>query len=174
MRIFETNRLVIRTLENSDADDYFDMMGNPNVMNMVPVPVMSRQESDDHLRKAISGDLNTDRSVKAYAAVTKSNNEFIGIVAYLKNDLGENELGYRLREKFWRRGYGTECAKGLIDYGFSTLKFELLTADCDQKNLGSVKILERLMATKTEFYSEKYKCHDFRFYLKREEWFSLQ
>ena len=174
MVIFETDRIILRDLSLTDSEAYFEMMGNPNVMNMVPVPVMSRKESDEHLLKAISGELKKLRKVVLYAAELKSSNEFIGIAAYLINDQEENELGYRLLEKFWRQGYGTEIAKGLIDYGFSTLNFDLITADCDQKNLGSARILERLMATKTEYYSEKYKCNDFRFYLKRAEWEKIQ
>lgn len=170
MQIFEAERLIIRELQLSDKDDYYDMMGNPNVMNPVPAPVMSREESDAHLKKAISGELSPDRDVFAYATDLKSTREFIGIAAYLKNDDREEEIGYRLREKFWRQGLGTELAKGLIDYGFSTLKFDLITADCDQNNLGSVKILNRLMPLKTEFYSEKYKCDDFRFKITKAEW----
>ena len=101
MQILETKRLVVRELELSDTDAYFEMMGNPNVMNMVPVPVMSRKESDEHLLKAISGELKKLRKVVLYAAELKSSNEFIGIAAYLINDQEENELGYRLLEKFW-------------------------------------------------------------------------
>lgn len=34
MKIFETDRLIIRTLKETDSDAYYDMMGNPNVMNL--------------------------------------------------------------------------------------------------------------------------------------------
>ena len=50
MRIFETDRLIIRNLTKGDSEDYFDMMGNPNLMRMIPRQVMSRKESDKHLK----------------------------------------------------------------------------------------------------------------------------
>lgn len=59
------------------------------------------------------------------------------------NDEGHDEIGYRLREQYWRQGYGTEIATGLIDYCFKELNFTLLTADVNIENIPSVKILEK-------------------------------
>ena len=40
MKIFETDRLIIRNLIEMDSDDYYDMMGNSNVMSLIPRKVM--------------------------------------------------------------------------------------------------------------------------------------
>ena len=53
MKIFETDRLIIRELRKSDATDYFDMMGNPNVMCLIPRKPMTRSESNKHLANLI-------------------------------------------------------------------------------------------------------------------------
>ncbi|NQY28808.1 MAG: GNAT family N-acetyltransferase [Flavobacteriaceae bacterium] len=109
--IFETERLTVRILISQDADPFFDMMSNPNVMDPIPRPVMKRAESDAFLDKLISA--KADSSYKnVWAIVEKKSNFFIGLCAYLKNDENNDEIGYRLREQFWRIGYGTEKQKG--------------------------------------------------------------
>lgn len=169
MSIFETDRLSIRKLKESDSDSYYDMMGNPNVMNMVPRKVMSRIESDKHLNDFLNPNQN-QTNIQVWAIDTKENNEFIGICAFLKNDEDEDEIGYRLRELFWRKGYGTEIAKGLISYGFNQLKLEKITADVDTKNLYSVKILEKFMSSKKEFFNESDNCTDRRYEVSKKQW----
>ena len=162
MKIFETSRLIIRKLNEADADDYYDMMGNPNVMNLIPTKVMSREESDNHLGYFVNNNQKLLNTI-VWAIETKDENEFIGICAFLKNDEKEDEIGYRLREKFWKQGLGTEIAKGLISYGFEELKMEKITADVAVKNLNSVKILEKFMTLKNEFFNESDNCMDRRY-----------
>ena len=78
----------------------------------------------------------------------------------LKNNENEDEIGYRLREKHWRKGFGTEISKGLIKFGFEKLKMEKITADVDTKNLNSAKILEKFMTQTKEFFNKS----DINFY----------
>ena len=72
MKIFETDRLIIRNLRETDADDYFDMMGNPNVMSLIPREVMSREESDKLLNNFIAKD-QTLTDTKVWGIETKKN-----------------------------------------------------------------------------------------------------
>ena len=71
------------------------------------------------------------------------------------NEKQELEIAYRLREKHWGRGYGREIARGLIDYCFTTLRYDELVAYVCKDNLGSIKILQQEMELRAEFYSEK-------------------
>ena len=172
MKIFETKRLIIRNLVETDSDDYYDMMGNPNVMNMIPREVMSREESDKHLNSFIGKD-QTLTDLKVWGIETKTENEFIGLCAFLKNNENEDEIGYRLREKHWRKGFGTEIAKGLIEFGFKELEMEKITADVDIKNLNSAKILEKFMVQTKEFFNESDNCIDRRYEVIKNNWLQL-
>ena len=169
MKTFETDRLIIRTLKQGDSDDYFDMMGNTNVMSPIPREAMTRQESDNHLNNFLTQDqTNTDTRVWGIELTNK--NEFIGLCAFLKNELNEDEIGYRLREKHWRKGYGTEIAKGLIDFGFGQMNMEKITADVAIKNLNSIKILEKFMVQTKEFFNESDNCTDRRYEVLKNNW----
>ncbi|PQJ21003.1 GNAT family N-acetyltransferase [Tenacibaculum sp. SG-28] len=169
MRIFETDRLLIRNLTKGDSEDYFDMMGNPNVMSLIPRQVMSRKESDKHLNNFVGKD-QTLTDTKVWGIEVKTKNEFIGLCAFLKNNENEDEIGYRLREKYWRKGFGTEIAKGLIKFGFEELEMDKITADVDTRNLNSVKILEKFMVGVKEFFNESDQCIDRRYELTKNNW----
>ncbi len=169
MSIFETDRLNIRNLRESDSDGYFDMMGNVNVMSLVPRKVMSREESDLHLQKLLDH-YKKQSDTKVWAIETKNEKEFIGLGGFLKNNAGDDEIGYRLREKFWRNGFGTEFTKGLISFGFEELKMEKIIADVAITNLNSVKILEKLMSVEKEFFNVSDNCVDRRYVVLREDW----
>jgi RimJ/RimL family protein N-acetyltransferase len=166
--IFETERLTIRPLKEADRTAFFDMMSNYNVMSPIPRSVMDKEESDANFEKHLNALPTSD--IKVMAIETKEGNAFIGICAYLKNNNNQDEIGYRLREQFWGVGYGTETTKGLIDYGFNMLQLELLTADTNTANTGSVKILDKFFKREFEFYNEDDQCTERRYTLKKEDW----
>jgi len=166
--IFQTKRLTIRLLKESDRTSFFDMMSNPKVMAPIPRPVMDKAESDTNFEKHLNAALTSD--TKVWAITTKQGDEFIGICAYLKNNQNVDEIGYRLREQFWGNGYGTETTRGLINYGFNALQLELITADVNTANINSVKILDKFFTRDFEFYNEADQCTDRRYKLQKEDW----
>ena len=166
--IFKTERLLIFALKKSDSEDFFDMMGNPNVMLPIPQKTMTKIESDAKLNELIT--LVKSASKKIWSLVETKSNDFIGICGFLKNNDDENEIVYRLREKYWEKGYGTEIAKGLIDSGFKKLNFNLLTADVNIDNIKSVKILDKFFIRDKEFFNKQDNCTDRRYKLTKENW----
>ena len=168
-KVFETERLTVRYFDNSDQDAFFDLMSNPNVMNPIPVPVLNQEESKHKLIELIDlYKINSEK--KIWAIDLRNNSECIGLCGLIKNNENENEIAYRLREKFWGLGYGTEIAKGLISYGFVKLKFDLLTADAQISNLKSIHILEKYLNFDKEFYNSIEKCTDRRYKLEKKHW----
>ena len=166
--IFKTERLLICSLQKSDSEDFFDMMGNPNVMLPIPQKIMTKIESDAKLNELLTTEEST--SIKAWSVVEKKSNSFIGICALLKNNDDENEIAYRLREKYWGKSYGTEITKGLINFGFKNLNFDLLTADVNIDNIKSVKILDKFFIRHKEFFNKQDNCYDRRYKLTKENW----
>ncbi|NRA11149.1 MAG: GNAT family N-acetyltransferase [Crocinitomicaceae bacterium] len=150
---------------NSDSDDFYDMMSNPNVMSPIPQRVKTREESDTNLHLLIQD----PKEKTLWAICEKDNTEFIGLCALLVNNQGQDEIAYRLREQYWRQGYGREITAGLIDYCFQELNFKLITADVNTNNIPSVKILNKFMLPVREFYNENDKCTDRRYKLMNEK-----
>ena len=166
--IFKTERLLVYSLKKSDSEGFFDMMGNPNVMLPIPQKFMTKPESDAKLDELIK--LEKSTSIKIWGLFESKSNDFIGICGFLKNNEDENEIVYRLREKYWGKGYGTEIAKELISFGFKNLNFNLITADVNIENIKSVKILDKFFNRDREFFNNQDNCIDRRYKLTNENW----
>jgi ribosomal-protein-alanine N-acetyltransferase len=54
------------------------------------------------------------------------------------------ELGYGVARPYWGRGIATEAARATIDYAFSELTVAKIWARVDPRNVGSVRVLEKL------------------------------
>jgi ribosomal-protein-alanine N-acetyltransferase len=60
------------------------------------------------------------------------------------HDPPELELLYGLAPAHWGRGFATETAEALIQYGFDTLGWDVIQACTDAPNEASVRVMERL------------------------------
>jgi RimJ/RimL family protein N-acetyltransferase len=56
---------------------------------------------------------------------------------------GEAEIGYRLAQAAWRRGLGTELARGLIEHGLEILGLARIVALIDPANPASARVAEK-------------------------------
>lgn len=166
--IFETQRLNTKKLKEVDEHLFYDLMSNPNVMSPIPKNVLNKKESDLKLKELI--DLEEVTDTKIWSLCEKSSNELIGVAGFLRNNENQDEIAYRIREKYWGKGIGTEIAKGLIDFGFNNLNCEMITADVYIENLKSVKILSKFMTKEKEFFNEEDNCIDARYCVRKENW----
>ncbi len=74
----------------------------------------------------------------------KSTGEMIGTSGIQPlEDTGEIEVGYNLAEKYWRQGFGYECAMAWLKYGFETAGLERIVAVADPENVGSWRVMEK-------------------------------
>jgi RimJ/RimL family protein N-acetyltransferase len=159
--IFETERLQVRPLNSEDSDLFFELMSNPNVMHPIPQNVFTRAESNSKLNELIR--LEKSSNTKIWGLAKKKHNALIGFCGFLKNNENDDEIVYRLIERFWGIGFGTEIAKGLIEYAFDMLDIEKITADVNLENKKSSKILEKFMKPVSKFFNEKDNCMDRRY-----------
>jgi len=61
-------------------------------------------------------------------------------------DAIELELYYGLDRRHWGRGYATEAARAVLDYGFDVLGLDAIPIRTDGPNAASVAVMERLGA----------------------------
>ncbi len=57
------------------------------------------------------------------------------------------EVGWHLKKASWGKGYATEAAKGIINYGFNVLQLPIIYAVVKPENHASVKVTQRLGMT---------------------------
>ena len=159
--VFETSRLHIRPLQMDDLPAFHAMQGNERVMRYTTGRGMSREENARDLKRVIDYYGRPDNDFWVWAVVQKSDRAFIGTCALIVNEDKEHELGFRFLEQFWGQGYGTEVARGLIEYAFRRTEVDALVAYVNEENKGSVRVLERSqLLFERSFFNEEEQCTD--------------
>jgi len=140
--MFETNRLLLRTLKREDLDSVMDFWGNEEVMKYC-CGAGNRQRELKAIEFYIN--LQKEKGFSPYLVILKENSEVIGACGFnpTKNDC-EIELIYHFAQKYWGRGYATEAANECINNTRDNLKINKVIASIDPRNIASKKVLEKL------------------------------
>ncbi|RHL05237.1 MULTISPECIES: GNAT family N-acetyltransferase [Bacteroides] len=138
----ETERLLLRPFQESDAEAFFKCCQNPNIGNNAGwKPHGSLEESQEILRSVFISQSGI------WAIILKEDGRLIGSVGIIPDPKRENPqarmLGYWLDESHWGKGYMTEAVQSVLDYGFNTLQLSLITANCYPHNERSQQVLKR-------------------------------
>jgi RimJ/RimL family protein N-acetyltransferase len=139
--VLETTRLRLRPPTLADAGAIERMVGDVRVAEMTasiphPYPAGGAAEFIRSLATAAAIDLAVER--KADGAV-------IGMASLRPLDGWRvAELGYYIGVPYWRRGYATEAAQRLVDYGFAALGVERFANHVFAGNRASARVMEKL------------------------------
>ena len=85
--------------------------------------------------------------IKYQLAVTlKATDELIGNCGVRLKSPGarEADIGYELNPEFWGRGYASEAAHAMVEYGFTELGVHRIWSWCIADNVASARVLEKL------------------------------
>ncbi len=155
--ILETDRLILRELRLSDADAFFAMDSNPNVHSYLwNKPVQKMEETIEVI--AFVRKQYVDNGIGRFAIVLKETNEFVGWAGIkyntvvLNNKINFYDIGYRLDEKFWGKGYASEATFAWLKYAFETMNIKTMEAAAHIDNIASNKILQNIGMQMTEQY----------------------
>lgn len=171
MILFETERLTIRSLESVDKKYFAELVTDPKILELIPQKAFTENQITDRFNKSLNWDLSALNTQKCACAIfEKGNPEMIGLALFLINENDEKELGYRFRTNYWKKGYGTETTKGMLEYYFQQMNVSKVTADVNIANVGSVKILDKFMTPVKEFYNERDNCTDRRYEVEKSNW----
>lgn len=140
--IFETKRLLVRKLKHSDLEAFYELESNPKVLQYATGEPKNFEESKEDLEQLIKRYGNLTNDFWIYAIERKTDNEFVGTVALVKDEEGNDEIGYRFIERYWGNGFATELCEGLIQYCKSIGMNKLIGCVVDE-NVASAKILQR-------------------------------
>lgn len=139
--VTETDRLVLRAFELDDFDALFEMLSHPEVMEYSLNGSMSKTEVREVLQKYIDN-YNQDR-IAMYAVVKKDDQSLIGICGIYKqlvDEIHEYEIGYRLNRKYWGKGYATEAAIAVKQFGFNELQIDRFISIIEDNNVASKRV----------------------------------
>lgn len=148
----ETERLILRELQESDLKGIFELDSNPEVHKYLgKKPITTYQQAEAII--AFIKQQYEQRGIGRFACIEKTSGDFIGWSG-LKLNQGEKEelngftnfidIGYRLIPKFWGKGYASEAAFACLDFGFKEMNYDIVYGAAETENIGSNKILQKI------------------------------
>lgn len=153
--IFETERCRIRRLDPGDLPGMFALQGNPNVMRHASGDVQTEEECKKEIIDLMAQYEAPNPSLLVWA-IEDHEKGFIGTCALIPDADQSCEIGYRILEQFWGRGYASEVANGLVSYCRTQFSHYALKAYCFVDNIASWKVLEKVgFVLQKEFYNEE-------------------
>ena len=155
--ILETQRLILREMEQADFDDLAQMLQDPEVMY-----AYEHDFSDADVQEWL------DRQRMRYqrygfglwAMILKETGEMIGQAGLtMQPHRGSEvlEIGYLLKKRFWHHGYAREAAEGCRQYAFETLKAPKVHSVIKADNYASQRVAASIgMRREDEFIARYY------------------
>ena len=146
--IITTERLILREVVLSDAEDLFEMDSDPLVHRYIDNQPLKSIDEEIKVIEYLHGQCKTN-GIGRWAVIDKETGECLGWCGLKYFTTPENghvnfyELGYRFKQKHWGKGYATESSKAVINYAFNTMEIDTIYAMVDQKNDASKHVLEK-------------------------------
>ena len=144
----ETERLLLRPMCMSDDEDMYRYA--------------HRQDVTEYLRWSPHPSISYTRDYLSYieeryalgefydwAVVEKESGRMIGTCGFasLDSENDRGELGYVLNPDYHGKGYGTEAARRVLQFGFDVLHLHRIEAKFMQENRASLHVMEKLGMT---------------------------
>ena len=143
--ILETERIILRRWEESDAEDLYKYASNPDVG---PIAGWPAHQSLDESRKVIN---NVFNGKEAYAICLKEDGKAIGAIELKLNghtDMTERddecELGYWLGKPFWGQGLMPEAAREILRHAFEDIGMSKVWCGYYEGNTKSKRVQEKV------------------------------
>lgn len=142
-----TRRLRLRSWQHSDAERYHRACNTEAVMRWLG-GVQSLSQVRDDVAYFIASEASEGFT---YWLVERLSDGallgFAGLVRIPDEDCpfrGEVEIGWRLRESVWRKGFGFEAASAIMELAFSQLRLARIVSRTAHRNRASKALMRKL------------------------------
>ncbi len=142
----QTERLILREFSDADWQAVLAYQRDPRYLRYYPWTERSAEDAHEFVSRFIVQQQIEPRTKFQLAVTLKSGGELIGNCG-IRKDATESrsaDIGYELSPTHWGRGYATEAARAIVDFGFTQLGVHRIWATCIAENTASAHVLEKL------------------------------
>lgn len=137
-----TKRMLIREFQSKDAQGFFEMNNDPEVLRYTgdksfPSVEKAREFIDNY-------NVYEDWGFGRWTLIDRSTKEYIGFCGFKRNEEEMIDLGFRLKKMYWGQGLATEAAIACLQFGFEQLGFNEVIGRAAKKNLASIQVLKKI------------------------------
>jgi [ribosomal protein S5]-alanine N-acetyltransferase len=141
----QTELLTLRPYAVADIPTLVPLIGAREVAATtlrIPHPY-SEADARDFIA-ATKEDLSTGNELRLAVIVRESGSLCGGVGLRIEADHRRAELGYWIGVPYWGKGYATEAATAMVNYGFDTLGLHRIFAGHVANNLASARVLKKI------------------------------
>lgn len=140
----ETERLKLRRMDYDDADDFYEIYKNKDVIEFLDWSGPRDEENAELLIEYFNNQFE-DTSAIRWGIEEKSSGVLIGTVVlhdFIKESIGD--LGYDLNRNFWGKGYMTEVLKKVLEFCFNEMGMHRIQCLISPDNKPSLTLVKKL------------------------------
>ncbi|MFD1020875.1 GNAT family N-acetyltransferase [Thalassobacillus hwangdonensis] len=141
---FETERLILRDVEEKDLNAMFDYLSDREVVkHMGLAPAVFLEDVRNELDWYTS--IKEEGTGMRWGITLKNTDQMIGSCGFLNRAPKHHraEIGFELSRNHWGRGIASEAIHAVLSYGFQKLGLERVEALIETENLASQNMVER-------------------------------
>lgn len=153
--VIKTERLVLRQLDATDAEELYLIRTDPVVLRYTNMAVHQNvAETEIYIKRILTNEAAGEAIM--WAITLKGDPKIIGTICYwnIEPENDRAEIGYILHPGLHAKGLMGEAVTAVIAYGFDEMKLHAIVADLHEENTASVSLLKRRGFVK-ESVSEK-------------------
>ena len=142
----ETKRLLLRRWQDADLGAFIAMNADTTVMRFFPAT--SNAEETKVFYDSIQQEF-SEYGYGLYAVEEKNSGCFMGFIGFhwARFDMDFCpciEIGWRLDQQYWNKGYATEGATACLKHGFDHLGFDELVSFTSTENTASQRVMQKI------------------------------
>jgi ribosomal-protein-alanine N-acetyltransferase len=141
--ILETPRLYLREFRLKDAEDFYQLNEDPEVVRYTGDRPFKNVEEALHFLKGYTH--YCQYGFGRWAVIRREDEGWLGWCGLKYTPgLDEVDLGFRFFRKYWGQGYATETAKACLNYGMQELKLTEIVGRAMKANKASIRVMEKI------------------------------
>lgn len=143
--MFQTNRLIIRPTDETDAPFVVTLMNSPGWLQYIgDRQVYSKEDAVEYIRTRITPQFER-LSYGSYTVLRKSDETKIGTCGlYDRDGINGIDIGYALLPDFQGNGYAFEAVDQLKGLAFNQFGLTKIHAITNKENLSSQRLLKKI------------------------------
>ena len=152
MIIHNSDRLSFQLMDESNAQDLFELDQDPEVMKYINGGIpSSKQDIENILLPRMASYTNQEKGWGLWKVNVLHSKAYIGWVLIRPMDFFSDipqfdnlELGWRFKQESWGKGYATEAAKHVMDALIKNKSASQYSAIAEKENIASIAIMKKL------------------------------
>lgn len=142
----ENDTVVLKQITDTDADELKRMTVDDDVYRYLPTFLFERKYDDIHKVIAeLYRDLFRKKESLILGIFPNGSGHLCGLAEFYgyKEILNKTCIGYRLDQSWWNKGIASQTVSFMVDYLYSNVGIEIITASTMPENKASARVLEK-------------------------------